>query len=278
MRYQTLKLRRMGRRLTITLSRPDRLNAVDARMHTELARVFLEAAEDDRNDIVVLTGAGRAFCAGGDLEWQRDALEDPASFERTIREARQIVLGMLECDKPIVAMINGPAVGLGATMALFADIAFMAEDTFLSDPHVNVGMTAGDGGAAIWPQLVGYQRAKYYLFTGEKIAATEAARIGLIAAAVPGNDLVRHVDAFVDRILSLPQQAIRSTKRSINTTLRELTTTSLEVSLALESIANATPDHRAAVEGFLKKRVPEFSRSGASLSPAARSGKHRAAR
>jgi len=262
MSYRTLELTRTGRRLTIALARPKALNAVDARMHTELARVFVEAADDDRIDLVVLTGQGRAFCAGGDLQWQKHAMEKPASFRRTVREARQIVFGILDCDKPIIAKINGAAVGLGATLALLADAAFIADDTFLADPHVNVGMTAGDGGAAIWPQLIGYMRAKHFLLTGERVAAADAERLGLVTAAVPRARLDARVDEYCRRLLSLPQQAIRSTKVAINVRLRELVTTSLDTSLALESMANLTPDHHEAVGAFLARRRPRFKRSG----------------
>jgi enoyl-CoA hydratase len=246
------------------MARPRRLNAVDAQMHTELARVFEQAADDDAVDIVVLTGAGRAFCAGGDLHWQRDAIEDPVSFARTVREARRIVLSLLDCEKPVVAEVNGPAVGLGATLALFADAAFIADDTYLSDPHVGVGMTAGDGGAAIWPQLVGYMRAKYYLLTGERVAAVEAARIGLVTAAMPRSGLTEHVDRFVRRLLALPQQAVRSTKVAVNMRLRDAVNTSIDAALALESYSNITRDHREAVDAFLMHRKPSFRAGGTS--------------
>jgi enoyl-CoA hydratase len=153
-------------------------------------------------------------------------------------------------------------VGLGATLALLADATFMAEDSFLADPHVNVGMTAGDGGAAIWPQLIGYMRAKHFLLTGERVPATDAERLGLVTAAVPRAQLDRRVAQYCRRLLSLPQQAIRSTKTAINLRLRELVATSLDASLALESMANLTADHHEAVTAYLEKRQPRFRRGG----------------
>ncbi|HVO46543.1 MAG TPA: enoyl-CoA hydratase-related protein [Steroidobacteraceae bacterium] len=277
-RYSTLEAVRQGRCLTVSFARPHKLNAVDALMHTELAALFQRVADDDRIDVIVLTGAGRAFCAGGDLNWQKQAVENPASFNRTVREARQIVCGMLECDRPIIAKVNGPAVGIGATLAVFADAVFIADDTFLSDPHVNVGMTAGDGGALMWPQLIGYMRAKYYLLTGERIAAPEAERIGLVTAAVPRKLLDERVDRAVRRLLSLPQQAVRSTKVATNIPLRALMASGLDASLALESISNVTHDHCEAVEAFLHKRPARFTRRGAApASPASEGSAVRAA-
>ena len=256
--YRHLRFTQDQRRLTISIDRPDRLNAVNARLHTELARVFVDAAGDPTSDLIVLTGNGRAFCAGGDVEWMQDAIDVPRSFFDTIREARQIVYGLIDCEKPVVARVNGPAVGFGATLALFCDLVVMADDTYLSDPHVNIGMTAGDGGAVIWPQLIGYARAKQYLFTGERIAARDAERLGLANVVVPPAELDAAVDKLVERLLRQPQQALRATKLSVNVGLRQLAAGVLEASLAHETVSNLTRDHREAVAAFRENRTPRF--------------------
>ena len=166
---------RRDRILTLTLNRPEQFNAFDATIHAELPDALAFAATDPDSDIVILTGAGRAFSAGGDIDWQQGVCENPDGFEVTVREARQIVFGILDCEKPVIAKANGPAVGLGATVALMCDVIFVARSTFISDPHVSVGKVAGDGGALIWPQLVGFARAKEFLFTGDRIDTEEAA-------------------------------------------------------------------------------------------------------
>lgn len=187
--YEAIRISRRDRVLTLTMDRGGRLNAVDAQLHEELSRVFVDAAKDPESDVVVLTGAGRAFCAGGDVDWMQDAIDDPGSFETTVAEAKAIVFSLLDCEKPTISMINGPAVGLGATLALLCDISFAADTTYLADPHVSIGMVAGDGGALIWPQLIGFARAKEFLFTGDRIDARRAAEIGLINHAVPAGQL-----------------------------------------------------------------------------------------
>jgi enoyl-CoA hydratase len=259
--YEHLRFTQSGRRLTISIDRPGRLNAVNARLHTELARVFVDAAADPASDVIVLTGAGRAFCAGGDVEWMQDAIDEPRSFIDTIREARQIVYGLIDCEKPVIARVNGPAVGLGATLALFCDLIVMANDAYFADPHVNIGMTAGDGGAVIWPQLVGYARAKQYLFTGERIGACDAERLGLANVVAPAAELDAAIDALVDRLLKQPQQALRATKLSVNVGLRQVAAGVLEASLAHETVSNLTRQHREAVAAFRENRAARLDGS-----------------
>ena len=149
--------------------------------------------------MLVLTGTGRAFCAGGDLPWLQSAIDDPAVFERTAVEGKAILFRQLELTKPIIARLNGPAVGLGASLALFCDIIVAAQSAMIADPHVSVGLVAGDGGAIIWPQLVGYARAKEYLLTGAQLSAQEAERIGLINRVVPDTQLDAAVQELAQR-------------------------------------------------------------------------------
>ena len=255
--YETIRTTRRGRILTLTLNRPDKLNAVDEKMHGELATIFRAAADDPHSDVIVLTGAGRAFSAGGDIVWMQKMIDE--GFDQTAREARRIVLDLLDCDKPVIAKLNGHAAGFGATLALFCDVIFAADHAKIGDPHVTVGLTAGDGGALIWPQLVGYARAKRYLLTGDMIPAAEAERIGLITNALPTADLDAAVDAFADRLASGAQVAIRTTKRAINAPLKANAAQMMDTCLALEAISNASTDHQEAVNAFRESRAPNFT-------------------
>ena len=257
-RYETIDWRYRDRILYLTLNRPETLNSVDARLHAELATVFTDAQADEESDVIVLTGSGRAFCAGGDMDWMQDNINDPTKFEQTVREAKQIIFSMLDCEKPLLARINGAAVGLGCTLALFCDVIFAAEDVVLSDPHVGVGMVAGDGGAVIWPQLVGYARAKEFLMTGDPLRPTEAERIGLINHAVPRDELDEVVDAFADRMATSAQKAVRWSKVSVNIGLKQLAHSIMDACLAYEALTNVTEDHQEAVHAFREKRIPTF--------------------
>ena len=258
MAFESLEISRRGRVVTIAFDRPASLNAFDAVLHTEFARAIIDVAQEPESDVVVITGNGRAFSAGGDLAWQQFAADHPEAFEITVREAKQIVFGMIDCEKPIIAKINGPAVGLGATVALLCDISFIAETAYLADPHVSVGMVAGDGGAVIWPQLIGFARAKEYLFTGDRIAAAEAVRIGLVNHAVPDADLSRAVDELADRLASGAQMAIRYSKMTVNVALRQLASAAMDVGLGYESMTNVSSDHHEALAAFREKRRPVF--------------------
>ncbi len=257
--YTTLLFERRGRVLEITMNRPDKLNAVDEVMHAELARVFVDVSNDPECDIAVLTGAGRAFSSGGDIEWMQKMIDQPSSFEKTAREGKQIVFSLLDCEKPVIAKMNGHATGLGATIALFCDVIFAAENAKIGDPHVSVGFVAGDGGAVIWPQLIGYVRAKEYLMTGDLMTAPEAARIGLINHAVPAAELNDRVNQFADRLATGATKAIRWSKMSANIGLKQLAHSIMDASLAYEAMSNVSADHQEAVNAFREKRAPVFT-------------------
>jgi len=167
--YQTIKFDRRGRVLTMTLNRPEALNAVSGRLHTELSHLFYDVQLDEDSDILVLTGAGRAFSAGGDFQ-QMIKANKAESIHGDLLEAKKMIYGLLDLEKPIISKINGDAMGLGATLALFCDVIFAADTARIADPHVSVGIAAGDGGAIIWPQFIGYARAKHYLMTWTKVA------------------------------------------------------------------------------------------------------------
>lgn len=257
--YKTIRFERRNRVLYVIFDRPDVLNAVNERMHEELARVFVDCSSDPDSDLVVLTGEGRAFCAGGDIEWMQDAIDDPSRFEKTAREAKQIIYTLLDCEKPVIAKLNGHATGLGATIALFCDVIFASTKAKIGDPHVSVGFVAGDGGAVIWPQLIGYARAKEYLMTGDLIPAEKAADMGLINYAVDPDALDAEVNAFADRLNAGAVKAIRWTKMSVNIELKKIAHSMMDACLAYEALSNLTKDHQEAVNAFREKRAPVFT-------------------
>jgi len=257
--YKTITFERAARILTVTLNRPDKLNAVDEEMHEELSRLFTDCSQDPDSDVIILTGAGRAFCSGGDIDWMQKMIDDPRNFERTAREAKQIIFSMLDCEKPIIAKLNGHATGLGATIALFCDVIFAAEKTRIGDPHVSVGFVAGDGGAVIWPQLIGYAKAKEYLMSGDLIPAAEAEKMGLINHVVAAEQLDETVSAFARRLSTGAIKAIRWTKMSVNIGLKQLAHSIMDACIAYEALSNVTQDHQEAVNAFREKRQPVFS-------------------
>jgi len=258
-KYKAIKVERTNRILTLTLNRPDKLNATDAVLHSELSRIFWDIGLDQSVDVVILTGAGKAFCAGGDTVWMQDMIQTPSMWYQTVTEAKRIVFGILDCEKPIIAKLNGSAVGLGATIALFCDIIIASERAKIGDPHVLVGFVAGDGGSAIWPQLVGYPRAKEFLMTGELISAQRAEQLGLINYCVPADDLDSTVDKFAKKLSSGAVQAIRATKVAVNATLRQLVAANIDTSLALEGLSNFSDEHKEGVHAFNEKRTPNFA-------------------
>lgn len=262
--YNQLIVTRAGRLLTITLNRPELLNAVNLEMLQELADVFIYAASDPHSDVVVLTGAGRAFSAGGDLEHIAGNAARPEQFEYEARLAKQIVYSMLDLEKPLICRLNGHAVGLGATLALMCDVIFAADTAKIGDPHVALGLVAGDGGAAIWPQRIGFGRAKEYLLTGDLLTAVKAQEIGLINHCVPATELDAAVTAFCERMLKGATKAIRWTKVLINLELKRIVHSLLDTGLAYEGLSAHSSDHREGVRALQEKRKPVF---GQPISP-----------
>lgn len=256
--YKTIALARKDRLLTITLNRPDLLNAVNLEMHQELADVFNFATADDHSDVIVLTGAGRAFSAGGDLDHISRNAANPELFDNEVRLAKRIVFSILDLDKPLICRMNGHAVGLGATLALLSDVIFAAEGAKIGDPHVALGLVAGDGGAAIWPQRIGLGRAKEYLMTGELLTAKKAEEIGLINHCVPAAELDSAVDAFCQRLLNGSRNAIRWTKVLLNLELKRVATAVMDAGIAYEAVSVRSADHREGVQALKEKRKPKF--------------------
>jgi enoyl-CoA hydratase len=259
-KYETLKFARRGRILYVTFNQPDQLNSFAGHSHVELSEVFSEIGDDRESDIVVLSGEGRAFSAGGNVIAMQTLRDSPVDFYRSIREAKRVVYSLLDCDKPIIAKVNGDAIGLGATVALFCDVVFAADEARLADPHNNIGLTTGDGGQIIWPHLIGYARAKHYLLTGEKINGKKAAEIGLIHASLPRDQLDAAVDEYADMMAALPAQSLRWSKATINIPLKQLAHSLMDTGMAYEALASlTTEDHGEAIRSFAEKRKPKFS-------------------
>lgn len=257
--YQHITAERRGRVLTLTMNRPETLNAINDRLHEELSRIFYDVAEDEDADVVVLTGAGNAFSAGGDMDALQSWIDEPVRFERVVFEAKRIIFGLLDLDKPLIARVNGAAIGLGCTLALFSDIIYASAGARIGDPHVAIGFVAGDGGAVIMPQLVGFARAKEYLFTGELLTAKQAAEVGLINHVIADEHLDDAVYAMADRLCGLPGKALRWTKVAVNIPLKRLAHSMMDLSLSLEAQSNRTRDHQEAISAFRERRRPTFT-------------------
>ena len=257
--YKYIAFSKADRIMTVTFNRPEALNAMTAAMHEETSRLFYDLGMDHTIDVVILTGAGKAFSAGGDIAGMKEMYEKPELFDLGIMEAKKVVFGILDCDKVLICKMNGDAVGLGATIGLFCDIIFAADHARIGDPHVRVGLAAGDGGAIIWPQLIGYARAKEYLMTGDLINAKDAAAMGLINHAVPADELDARVDAFAKKIGAGAMKSIKFTKTAVNIGLKQLAHSMMDTCMAYEALSNRTDDHREAIAAFGEKRRPNFT-------------------
>jgi enoyl-CoA hydratase len=257
-RYRTILAERRGRVLTLTLNRPETRNAADAAMHNELSWIFRDVALDPDCDVVVLTGAGDAFSSGGDILGMQRKITDRSLWVDTAEEARRLFHALIELPKPVIARVRGPATGLGATLVVYADIAIASENARIGDPHVKVGLAAGDGGALMWPLLCGMQKAKELLFTGDLVDAHEAARLGLVARVVPDAELDAAVYGLAERLAGGALKAIGYTKLAINQTLKQLAAGTFEFGIGLETLSQMTKDHEEAVAAFAEKRKPRF--------------------
>ena len=256
--YRSLSFERQGRVLTITIDAPQKKNAVDDDLHGDLARVFSQVNADAGTDVVILTGTGRWFCAGGDMTWFQSLIDEPQRWTAMIIEAKRIINGLLELEKPIIARVNGAAAGLGASLALLCDLVVADETALIGDPHVKMGLVAGDGGAIIWPQLVGFAKAKEMLLTGRMLTAAEAQAMGLINYAVPAQQLDLKVNELATELAQGATLAIRWTKTVMNLELRRIANLLTDAALAYETVTNSSHDHQEAVNAFVGRRRPVF--------------------
>lgn len=257
-RLRAIELAREGRLLRITLNRPDSLNAVNLELHDDLAEALWFAQGDPGSDVILITGAGRAFSAGGDLDHITRNATNPHLFDHEARIAKRIIFTLLDIDKPVVCRMNGHAVGLGATIALMCDIIFAAEGAKIGDPHVGLGLVAGDGGAVIWAQRIGLARAKEYLFTGDLLTAQKAAEIGLVNHCLPKEELDAAVDAFCQKLLNGAMGAIRATKILTNLEVKRIAHAVMDAGIAYESLSVRSADHLEGIAALREKRPPRF--------------------
>jgi len=258
-KYKAVVVEKNNRVATVTLNRPNALNAVNPDMNADFDTLFRDLSADEEIDAIVLTGAGRAFCAGGDIKNMDARNEGGASdFPMNPRDPGELLNDILDVQQPIIAAINGDAIGLGATIALFCDITVAAETARLADTHVRIGVVAGDGGAVIWPPLIGPNRAKEFLMRGNLINGAEAAKIGLVNYALPAAEVLPKAQELARELADGPRWAIRWTKLSVNKLVKKALHQVLDTSAALEAVTFVTPQHREAARAFVEKRKPNF--------------------
>lgn len=240
-----------------TLNRPDRLNAMGGTMPEEFGRLPLEFDGDPDAKVLVITGAGRAFCAGGDFS--PDPGRDRPEYLNQMRHSRMLVDNMLDTEKPVLSAVNGYALGLGCTMALLSDVVIAGRSAVFGDTHVHMGMSAGDGGQVLWPLLMGPAKAKYYLMTGERFDAETAERLGLVSFVVDDDDLMKRTLEIARKLARGPMYAIMASKVPINKWMKSVSNLVLPLSLAMEEISMTKDDHAEAVKAFQEKREPKFT-------------------
>ena len=240
--------------LVCRLNRPARRNAVDDVMHKELVKLFSAIAADDSILAVVLTGEGSAFCAGGDIGHMDEQFEHhEEAHPGLFKDAANLFRAILSVRQPVVAAVNGDAIGLGASLAVLSDIVFMSESARIGDPHVRAGLVPGDGGLIAWPFLLSLNMVKELLFTGRLLGADEAVRLGLANRVVPADQLEAAVMEFARGLAAMPQHALRFTKRVLNKLLEDRAAYALDLGLAFEAVTLGTADHKRAVESFVAK-------------------------
>ena len=255
--YETIRIEKRTSGVTLaTLNRPERLNAVDGRMHYELTTLWVDANADPEVKALVVTGEGRSFCSGGDFG--PDRKPGPGGPGATMREARQIVDNLLDCEKPVISAVRGYAMGLGATIALLCDVVVAGRGAVFADTHVRMGIGAGDGGQVIWPLLMGVNRAKYFLMTGERLKADDAYALGLVNVVVEDDRVPAKASEIAERLASGPSLAISASKVPINKYIKMVSNLVLPLSLAMEEATMRSEDAAEAGTAFREKREARF--------------------
>jgi enoyl-CoA hydratase len=225
----------------VTLNRPDALNAADEELHGAISSVWAELADRPGLRAVVVTGAGPAFCAGGDLPLLERMVADEELRKRIMAEAGTLVRSLVSFPHPVVAAVNGPAVGLGCSLASLADLVVMAESAYFADPHVSLGLVAGDGGALTWPLNMGLQRVKEWLLLGGRMTAQQALEFGLANRVVADGETVTEARALATRLAKLPPQSLRETRRVVNQPLVARVEAALDDVLTVETASFDEP-------------------------------------
>jgi enoyl-CoA hydratase len=261
--YEFLKVEVANRVATVTLNRPDKLNAVNAALHHEFEQIWLDLAEDRDVNAILLTGTGKAFSIGGDITSRDKPTKSKGRGGRRIvmADGRRVIENILDVEQPIVAAINGDALGFAANVALLCDVTVAAETAKLADTHVALGAVAGDGGAVIWPLLIGPNRAKEFLMLGDTITGADAARIGLVNYALPADQVVPKARQLAQRLADGPTWAIRWSKLAVNKWLKQQANLIMDAGLAYEALTLTTQDHKEAVKALTEKRKPNFIRA-----------------
>ena len=253
-----IQVRAHGAVRVVTLNRPEERNAVNAAMHQGLVEIWRELADDTEARAVVLTGAGGAFCAGGDFAFMLEC-QEPDGRWRVMDEARRIITEMVRFPLPVVAAVNGPAVGLGCSLAALCDLVLISDSAYLADPHVLVGLVAGDGGAAVWPLHTSLHRAKEFLLTGDRVDAETAVNIGLANRVVPAAELLDEAIALAGRLAKVPARALQETKRALNMHLEQAMTGPMGYAVAAERYSMGDSPHVTFVEA---QKVAREAKSG----------------
>ncbi len=230
----------------VTLNRPDALNGAALVLHQSLARVWTEIASDAEARVVILTGSGATFSAGGDFGYMQDNIDNAEMRKQTMLEARAIVRGIVRLPIPVIAAVNGPAVGLGCSLAVLSDLVLMSDKSFLADPHLRMGLVTGDG-AMVWPALIGLSRAKEYLFLGQKIMPDKAVELGLASRVVEADNLMAETTALAHRLAKIPRAALRDTKLGLNGYIEAQLENAFEIAFNGEEASMGSPEHAAAV-------------------------------
>jgi enoyl-CoA hydratase len=245
--------------LEVIIDRPDSaINAINGELHEDLTHLFPRLQAEREARAVLLTGAGRAFSAGGDFTWF-PTLADRTTLENLRIDAKHLIYDLLDVHLPIVCALNGHAMGLGASIALLCDVIFMARSATIGDPHVRVGIVAGDGGTIAWPLAVGPARAKQYLLTGDPVPAVEAERIGLVNAVVDDADLHATALAFALRLAAGAPLAVQYTKAAVNAAIKAQAMIAFDQAAAFEIATFGTDDHREALAALREHRPPSFT-------------------
>lgn len=260
-RYQYLDIKKQNGIATLTLNQPDNRNAVHQEMHAELEQVWHDLGSDREVNVIIFTGAGKTFSAGGDIKRMvsRFGTEEAWDYSLHIPAAtHRLFEGMLDVKQPIIAAVNGDAVGLGATLALFSDVAIIADAAKFGDSHVKVGLVAGDGGAVVWPLLVGPSRAKEFLMLGRLINGTEAQAMGLVNHVAPVAEVMERALKMAQDLNALPPLAVRWTKLSVNKWIKFQLNLILDASIAYEMLSINSRDHHEAAKAFMEKRTPVY--------------------
>lgn len=256
--YQALRIERSAEGVTeVVLDKPDRLNSLDADGHREMAYVWTDLDRDPETKAILLRAEGRAFSAGGDFTLIEGMIANPSDHRRTLREARDLVRNIIDCGKPIVSAINGPAVGAGLAAALLADIPIAARSARILDGHTTLGVAAGDHAVVIWPLLMGMAKAKYHLLTNDPIDGEEAERLGLVAKVVDDDALLDEARSVASRLAAGPADALSFTKHTLNHWLRAAYP-AFDASLAYEFMGFFGADAAEGLAAIREKRSPEF--------------------